>query len=94
MIQQPHNMTGKLARDDAGVSSLLQPGSCTELETLSKTREAAFTHYLSARHHLSLCSEPGAATHSAALKTFDAARAKLRLSQHNWEHHVAAHHMG
>jgi hypothetical protein len=87
-------MAGKFARNHAEVSSLLQPGSCTELETLAKTREVAFTDYLSTRHQLSLCSEPGAASHSAALKTFDAARAKLRLSQRNWEHHVAAHHMG
>ena len=94
MTQLAHNMAGKFARNHAEVSSLLQPGSCTELETLAKTREAAFTNYLSARHQLSLCSQPGAASHSAALKTFDAARAKLRLSQRNWEHHVAAHHMG
>jgi hypothetical protein len=94
VIQIAHNFAGKLARNHGGASSLLQPGSCTELETLAKTREAAFTHYLSARHHLSLCSGPGAAGHSAALKTFDAARTKLRVSQRNWEHHVAAHHMG
>jgi hypothetical protein len=94
VIQQAHNTAGKFAGNPAGAPSLLQPGSCTELETLAKTRETAFTHYLSTRHQLSLCSEPGAASHSAALKTFDAARAKLRLSQRNWEHHVAAHHMG
>lgn len=93
-MQQAHNMAGKFAGNPAGAAWLLQPASCTELETLAQTREAAFTHYLSAGHELSLCPEPGAASHSAALKTFDAARAKLRLSQHNWEHHVAAHHMG
>jgi hypothetical protein len=94
VIQLAHNTAGKFAGKHAGAASLLQPGSCTELEALAKTREAAFTHYLSARHHLSLCSEPGAPDHSAALKTFDAARTKLRLSQRDWEHHVAAHHMG
>jgi Cdc6-like AAA superfamily ATPase len=93
-MQQAHNMAGKFAGNPAGAASLLQAGSCTELDTLAQTREAAFTHYLSARHQLALCPESGAASHSAALKTFDAARAKLRLSQRNWEHHVAAHHMG
>lgn len=69
-------------------------GSCVALEALTKTRGEAFTEYLSARHHLSLCSDPEATGHTAAVETFEAARRRLRASQRNWEQHVAAHHMG
>ncbi|MBZ5629692.1 MAG: hypothetical protein LAO06_12590 [Acidobacteriia bacterium] len=93
MIQLQHSMAGKLAPKDAR-PSLLVSGDCEELETLTKKREAAFTQYLSARHHLSLYSEPGAGGHTAALETFEAARTILRLSQRDWEIHVTAHHMG
>ncbi|MBZ5569335.1 MAG: hypothetical protein LAN64_15970 [Acidobacteriia bacterium] len=93
MIQLRHNMNGKPAPKDARLA-LLVAGKCEELEALAKKREAAFTQYLSARHHFSLCSEPGTEGHTAALETFEAARTRLRLSQRNWETHVAAHHMG
>jgi hypothetical protein len=93
VIQINHNMAGKSARNDTGSSSFLQSGNCSELEGLAKTREEAFTEYLSARHHLS-CSEPEAVGHTAAVEAFEAARTKLRLTQSNWEEHVAAHHIG
>ena len=93
MIQINHNMAQKFVRKDAGPSSLFQSGNCSELESLAKTREEAFAEYLSARHHLS-CSAPEAVGHIAAVETFEAARAKLRVTQRNWEEHVAVHHIG
>ena len=94
MTQPQHNTAGKFARNDAGTSSLTRSGNCPELERLTRTRGEAFTAYLSARHHLSVCSQLEVAGHTAALETFEAARGKLRVSQRNWEEHVAAHHMG
>jgi hypothetical protein len=93
VIQINHNMAGKFARKDAGSSSLFQSGNCSELDGLAKTREEAFTEYLSARHHLS-CSEPEAVGHIGAVETFEAARTKLRVTQRGWEEHVAEHHIG
>jgi hypothetical protein len=86
-------MPETFARKDAGSSSLYQSGNCAELEGLTKTREEAFTEYLSARHHLS-CSEPEAVGHIAAAETFEAAQTKLRVTQRSWEEHVAVHHIG
>lgn len=94
MTEPQHNTAGKLVPNDASTSSLTRSGNCPELEGLTKTRGEAFTAYLSARHHLSLCSEPEVAGHTAALETFEAAHWKLRVSQRDWEEHVAAHHMG
>jgi hypothetical protein len=93
VIQINHNMAGKFARKDANSSSLFQSGNCSEIERQAKTREEAFTEYLSARYRLS-CSEPGAVGHIAAVETFEAARTKLRATQRSWEEHVAAHHIG
>ncbi|MGI9102572.1 MAG: hypothetical protein ACR2IF_09035 [Terriglobales bacterium] len=93
MIQLNHNIAEKPAHNDAGPSSLLQPNGCSQLEDLAKAREEAFTEYLSARHRLS-CSGPEAVDHPVAVETFEAARTKLSLTQHNWEEHVAAHHIG
>lgn len=69
-------------------------GNCLALEALTKTRGEAFTEYLTARHHLSVCSGAEAAGHTAAVETFEAARRKWRASQRKWEQHVAAYHMG
>jgi hypothetical protein len=94
MIRINDNMAGKVERKDAGSPSLLQSCGCSEHEGLVKARQEAFTEYLSARHTLNLCSEPEAAGHNAAAETFEAARAKLRVTQSTWEAHVSAHHMG
>jgi hypothetical protein len=94
MIRINDNMAGKFERKAAGSPSLLQSCGCLELEGLAIARQEAFTQYLSARHTLALCSEPEAAGHTAAAKTFEAARTKLRVTQRTWEAHVSAHHMG
>jgi hypothetical protein len=90
---QLQNMTARVAQKYASASF---PGSsdCVELEGPTKTRGEAFTEYLSARHHLSLCSDPEGAGHTAAVETFEAARRRFRVTQRNWEQHVSAHHMG
>ena len=86
-------LTAGLARKDAAPSSLLQSSNCSELESLAQAREQAFTEYLSARRRLS-SSEAETAGHTAAAEIFEAARLRLRLTQSNWEDHVAAHHIG
>jgi hypothetical protein len=92
-MSQLHNMTARVAQKHAS-ASLRGSGNCVELEGLTKTRGEAFTEYLSARHHLSSCSESDIAAHSAAVETFEVAHRKFRVSQRDWERHVSAHHMG